>query len=199
MKLLLGTTNKGKAIEMASALAPLKLELVTPADLNIEGSPNEDCATLRENAIAKARFYFERSGGMHTIAEDTGLYVEALKDELGVKTRRWGAGPKASDDEWLTYFLKRLEPEESRNATFIAVLAYIDERGDEHVFESEATGTIVRTPQAAYLPGLPVSCVFVPEGFDRVFSALTHEEKAAISHRGKAIAQFIQHVQRITS
>ncbi len=179
---------------MTSALAPLKPELISPADLDIVGEPDESFPTLEQNARSKARFYFERGGSIPTIAEDTGLFVEALRDELGVKTRRWGAGPSASDDEWLVYFLKRLEPEKNRNAKFIAVLAYIDEKGVEHVFESEALGTIVREPQAEYLPGLPVSCVFLPEGYDRVFSALTHEEKAVVSHRGKAIAQFIEFV-----
>lgn len=192
MRLLLGTTNKGKSIELSTALKALNLEILLPIDLGIVGEPDESFPTLEQNARSKARFYFERSGGIPTIGEDTGLYVEALKNELGVKTRRWGAGPDATDDAWLAYFLKRLEPEENRSAKFIAVLAYIDENGDEHVFESEAKGTIVREPQAEYLPGLPVSCVFLPDGYDRVFSALSHEEKSAISHRGKAIAQFVQ-------
>lgn len=196
MRLLLGTANKGKRIEMTSALAPLPtLELVTPEDLNIEGTPDEDFPTLRENALSKAWFYHEQGGRIPTLAEDTGLYVEALKDELGVKTRRWGAGPDASDADWLAHFLKRMEDAESRSAKFIAVVAYIDENGDERVFESDAKGTIVREPQAEYLPGLPVSSVFLPDGYDRVFSALTHEEKNALSHRGKAMAQFVEHIR----
>lgn len=180
--------------EMASALRPLKREIITPLDLGIVGSPDEDFETLRENALSKARFYFEHGHGLPTLAEDTGLYVEALRDELGVKTRRWGAGPDATDDEWLAYFLKRLEGAANRSAKFIAVVAYIDPEGAEHVFESEARGTIVDAPRAVSLPGLPVSSVFLPEGYDRVFSELTHEEKNALSHRGKALKQFVAYV-----
>lgn len=195
MKLLLGTANKGKAIEISAALKGLIPKILMPTDLAIEGSPDENFPTLRENALSKARFYFEQSHGVPTIADDTGLYVEALKNELGVKTRRWGAGADAPDNEWLAYFLKRMESETDRRAKFIAVVAFIDEDGAEHLFESDAKGTIVHEPQAEYLPGLPVSSVFLPDGYDRVFSALTHDEKNSLSHRGKAVAQFMEYVR----
>jgi len=177
---------------MASALSPLAPEILSPADLGIAGSPPEDFETLEENALSKARFYFERGGGIPTLAEDTGLFVNALADELGVKTRRWGAGPDATDDEWLAYFLKRMEGVSDRDAKFVAVVAYVDETGGEHVFEGDARGTILTEPKAPYLPGLPVSSVFQPEGYDTVFSALTHDEKNAISHRGRAIKKFLE-------
>jgi inosine/xanthosine triphosphate pyrophosphatase family protein len=86
MKLLIGTTNAGKTTEIRSALKSLELETVTPSDLGIVGEPDESFATLEENARSKARFYFAGSQGMPTIAEDTGLYVDALSNELGVKT-----------------------------------------------------------------------------------------------------------------
>lgn len=191
MKLLLGTTNKGKAIEIRSALTPLACELLTPADLGIAQDCEEPHETLQDNALFKARFYFERSGGIPTIAEDTGLYVDAVADELGVKTRRWGAGTAASDEEWLAFFLQRMEREENRSAKFVCALAYVDADGNELLFEGDSRGTITREPRAAYLPGLPVSSVFLPEGYDRVFSELTHEEKNALSHRGQAIREFI--------
>jgi XTP/dITP diphosphohydrolase len=181
---------------MTSALAQLPtLELVTPEDFGIEGIPDEDFPTLEENARSKARFYFAGSGGVPTIAEDTGLYVDTLSDELGVKTRRWGAGAKATDDEWLAFFLQHMKDEENRNAKFVCALCYIDASDTERVFHSESRGTIVPEPRADYLPGLPVSSVFLPEGYDRVFSALTHDEKNALSHRGKAVAQFMEYVK----
>lgn len=195
MKLLLGTTNAGKTTEIRSALKSLGLETVTPSDLGIVGEPDESFATLEENARSKARFYFAGSAGMPTIAEDTGLYVDALSDELGVKTRRWGAGAKATDDEWLAFFLGRMKNEENRTAKFVCALCYVDSAGAEYVFHSESRGTIVPEPRAEYLPGLPVSSVFLPEGYNRVFSALTHDEKNALSHRGKAVAQFMEYVK----
>lgn len=197
MRLLLGTTNAGKTTEIRSALKSLRLETVTPADFGIDGEPDESFPTLEENARSKARFYFAGSRGVPTIAEDTGLYVDALSDELGVKTRRWGAGAKATDDEWLAFFLDRMKHETDRSAKFACALCYIDADGAEHVFHSESRGTIVAEPRAEYLPGLPVSSVFLPEGYDRVFSALTHDEKNAISHRGKAIALFLEHIRAL--
>lgn len=169
-----------------------------PKDLGIVDEPSEDFDTLKENALHKARFYRGRSGEMPTIAEDTGLYVEAISDELGVKTRRWGAGPTATDAEWLAHFLDRMDREVNRNARFVAVVAYVDADGNETVFESDARGTILREPRAEYLKGLPVSSVFLPEGYDRVFSALTHDEKNALSHRGKALKLFLEHLRGIT-
>jgi XTP/dITP diphosphohydrolase len=195
MKLLIGTSNKGKITEVRSALKSARLEIVTPDDLGIVGSPPEDFPTLEENARSKALFYFERSNRLPTIAEDTGLYVDALSDELGVKTRRWGAGATATDDEWLAFFLDRMKTETDRTAKFVCALCYVDASGAERVFHSESRGTIVHEPRAAYLPGLPVSSVFLPEGYDRVFSALTHDEKNALSHRGKAVAQFLAFVE----
>lgn len=196
MKLLIGTANAGKTIEISAALGGSTLELVTPADLGVFEQPSEDFDTLKENALHKARFYRGRSGGAPTIAEDTGLYVEAISDELGVKTRRWGAGPSATDAEWLAHFLARMEREENRNAKFVAVVAYVDAHGNESCFESEARGTILREPRGDHLPGLPVSSVFLPEGYDRVFSALTHDEKNALSHRGKALKLFLEHLKK---
>lgn len=181
--------------EVRSALKSLACHILSPADLGIAGSPPEDFPTLGENARSKARFYFERSGGVATIAEDTGLYVDALSNELGVKTRRWGAGAHATDDEWLAFFLDRMKDETDRGAKFVCALCYVDAAGNEHVFHSESKGTIVPEPRAGYLPGLPVSSVFLPEGYDRVFSALTHDEKNALSHRGKALKLFIDHVR----
>ncbi len=196
MRLLLGTTNNGKAIEIKNALATLACEIMVPTDVGIQGDCEEPHETLHENALFKARYYFQRSGGIPTIADDTGLYVDAIADELGVKTRRWGAGEHATDDEWLTFFLRRMEHEENRQAKFECALAYIDADGKEYLFDGESRGTITREPQAAFLPGLPVSSVFLPEGYDRVFSALTLEEKHALSHRGRAIAAFLKHVEK---
>lgn len=195
MRLLLGTQNKGKAIELRAALSSLNWEILLPTNLGIQDDCAEPHKTLHENALFKARYYFERSGGLPTIADDTGLTVEALAGELGVTTRRWGAGEHATDDEWLTFFLQRMEHEENRHAKFECALAYIDAHGQEYLFDGESRGMITRTQKAAFLPGLPVSSVFLPEGYDRVFSALTLEEKHALSHRGRAIAAFLKHAQ----
>lgn len=189
MHLLLGTNNAGKVTEISEVLSGLPIALVTPRDLGIDDQPAETGTTFAENALQKARFYFERAG-LPTVADDSGIIVEALKNELGLHTRRWGAGPDASDQEWITYFLQRMKKEKNKRAHFVCVLAYIDRHGAEHLFEGRCDGVITESLEADYLPGLPISACFRPDGYDRVFSALSIEQKNSTSHRGKATQAF---------
>ncbi len=184
---LLATSNKGKIIEIREVLQDLNLTLLSPEDLpHPPAPPHEEMDTFEGNAIQKARYYFEKTG-IPSIADDSGILVEALKQELGIHTRRWGAGPEATDEEWITYFLDRMKKESNKRARFICVLALIDEKGEIHTFEGHCDGMITNGLEADYLPGLPISACFKPDGYDKVFSALTVEEKNRVSHRGKAV------------
>lgn len=189
MKILIGTKNRGKIIEIAEALSGLSVECIDPKSIGIEEDPEETGSTFSENALQKARFYHERSG-LPTLADDSGIIVEALEKELGIHTRRWGAGPKASDEEWITYFLERMQNEKNKRARFVCLLAYIDEAGKEHLFEGTCDGVITETLEADYLPGLPISACFKPYGFNCVYSAMKVEQKNSTSHRGRAVQAF---------
>ncbi len=189
MKLFLATTNKGKIQEIQEALQHLDLDFVTPAEYPTISAPQETGNTFEENALQKAQYYYDYSA-LPSLADDSGIIVEALKSELGIHTRRWGAGPQATDQEWIDYFLKRMEKEENRRAAFVCCLAFIDEHEQVKLFHGRAEGMITRELEADYLPGLPLSACFKPDGFDRVFSALTVEEKNGISHRGRALMEF---------
>ncbi|MDD5055952.1 MAG: non-canonical purine NTP pyrophosphatase [Candidatus Peribacteraceae bacterium] len=189
MRLLIGTNNAGKVIEIGEVLAGLQLEIVTPKVLGIKESPPESGSTFQENAILKAKFFHDRSG-LPTVADDSGIIVVALQDELGLHTRRWGAGPDASDQEWIEYFLERMKKEKNKRARFVCVLAYVDLSGNVLTFEGDCQGVITDTLEANYLKGLPISACFKPDGFDRVFSALSIEQKNSTSHRGKASKKF---------
>ena len=189
MQLLIGTNNTGKVIEISEVLAGLPLTLVTPTMLNLSGEVEETKETFEGNALLKARHFFTLSG-LPTLADDSGIIVEALEKELGVQTRRWGAGAEASDQEWIDYFLRRMNHESNKNARFVCCLAYIDVNGTEHIFEGECEGSITHALEASYLPGLPISGCFKPNGFDSVYSAMTVEQKNSTSHRGKALSAF---------
>lgn len=193
MNLLLGTTNAGKIIELGESLAGLGVEIVSPADLGITDSPHETGDSFAANAEQKARFYDERSG-LPTLADDSGILVEALHKELGIHTRRWGAGPDATDREWINFFLKRMRTEENKRARFVCVLCFIDSEGTEHSFEGTCDGTITNDLEADFLLGLPISACFRPDGFDRVYAALSVEEKNRISHRGRAMQKFREYL-----
>ncbi len=189
MDLLIGTNNEGKVLEISEGLEGLPLKILTPKLLEIGDPPPETGTTFAQNAELKARFYFSQSA-LPTVADDSGIVVEALANELGLHTRRWGAGPDASDEEWIDFFLKRMKSERNKRAQFLCVLAYFDASSGLRLFEGMCEGTITETLEAPYLPGLPISACFRPDGFDHVFSNLTLEEKNRVSHRGKATEQF---------
>ncbi len=191
MQLLLGTGNIGKIKEMSDALADLKLSIVTPEMLDIFEKPRETGSTYEENAIQKARFYFDL-GKIPTLADDSGIVVDALQNELGIHTRRWGIGAEATDQQWIEFFLERMRKEDNRKARFLCTLAYIDAAGELHTFEGSCDGVITSELEADYLPGLPISACFKPDGYNKVFSALSVDEKNAISHRGRALQEFSQ-------
>lgn len=185
---LLATTNEGKAVEMREGLHGLEIALMTLTDLSDPiDPPHETGDTFEENAIQKAQYYFDKTG-IPSVADDSGIHIDALNGELGVHTRRWGAGPDANDEEWIKYFLDRMRHEENKRAEFITVLALVDESGVQ-IFEGQCIGEITEDLESSYLPGLPISACFRPEGFDKVFSALSVEEKNRISHRGGAVSK----------
>ena len=190
MQLLIGTNNAGKITEIAECLQTLPITLTSPRDLNLAVEPppeTGDC--FAENAVQKARYYAVHSG-LPTIADDSGIEIEALVGELGMHTRRWGAGSEASDEEWIEYFLKRMKEEENKRARFVCHLAHFDSNGSLHMFEGVCNGVITDELQADYLPGLPISACFRPDGYDLVYSAMDIEKKNEISHRGKAMQKF---------
>jgi XTP/dITP diphosphohydrolase len=188
-KFLIATGNLGKFNEIFQILHELPYEVISLADLeDSPGQVDESGDTYDENARIKAQHFYDAMNWM-TLGEDSGLEVSALKDELGLHTRRWGAGHDASDEDWLDHFLERMEQEEDRAARFVCSAVLIMPDGTEHVFGGEARGEITAEAQAPILPGLPLSSVFKPEGFDRVYAALNKQEKAQISHRGLAIGR----------
>jgi XTP/dITP diphosphohydrolase len=198
MKLLIATRNPGKFSEikaMFDALSARGVELLSLQDLAIFEDCVEDGATFQENSFKKARFYSELSG-LPTVADDSGLLVNALRGELGVQTRRWGAGENATDEEWLRFFMNRMESEVDRSAHFVSVASYFDGHSAQS-FVGETRGSIAEHVLAPIKHGIPLSSVFIPEGMDQAYSQLSFEEKARISHRGKAFSQLLAFLEEI--
>lgn len=193
MKILIATTNPGKFKGILDALGSFQAEFVSLADLGIQQDFEEVGDSFYEIALAKARFY-HRISGLPTVADDSGIIVEALAGELGLKTRRWGAGAQASDEEWLRVFMDRMKDEANRNAEFVCAAAYVF--GDiERAFEGRTAGVITATVEAPLHAGIPLSSVFKPEGYDKVYMALSSEEKNAASHRAKAFSKLLSFLQ----
>ena len=185
-KILIATHNSGKFKELMEVLHDLPIEFVSLDDVGIQEDVDENGTTYEENAIIKAEF-FGKLANLPTIADDSGIIVEALKGELGIHTRRWGAGKNANDKDWLGFFLRRMAPETNHRAEFISVAAFYNPGQTTKTFRGECKGAILPEPQVELEPGIPLSAVFLPDGKNKVFSALEKNEKNAISHRGWAI------------
>jgi XTP/dITP diphosphohydrolase len=196
MQLLIATSNPGKFQEISEILSSLNVELICLRDLGVETQVNEDGDTYKANAKIKAAHFHELTG-LPTIGEDSGILVDALEDQLGLHTRRWGAGSEASDEEWIEYFMKEMNQyPENRGAKFVSHMYFIN-GGDEHHVAGEAKGFITKDLEAPIYNGLPLSSCFRPEGHDKVYSALTEEEKNTVSHRGKAGAQMHDYLSEL--
>ena len=196
MNILLASTNKGKIVEMKAVLSDLPFTLMTLDDLQKKiPAPEETGTTFEENAIQKAKYYFERSK-IPTIAEDSGIIVEALKDKLGIHTRRWGKGSAVSDEEWVAYFLEQMKSEKNKRAAFVCCAAFVDGNGIVETFEGRCDGVITESIEAPYLPGLPIAGCFKPDGHSSVYAGLKIEQKNSTSHRGKAMDALKKYLQK---
>lgn len=187
-ELLIATTNPGKFREISEVLTGLPLNLIFLGALDVDSEGFvEDGDSFRDNALKKAKYFHERTG-LVSLGEDSGILVDVFPGELGVKTRRWGAGEKATDEEWIEYFLGKMEGVENRLAKFVCNSCVYGD-GMEEFFEGETRGRITGGLEAPILPGLPLSSCFVADGHEKVYAVLGEEEKNRISHRGKALHQ----------
>lgn len=189
MKIILSTRNPSKAEQIQAVFAVMPISVLTLTDAGIDGEAVEDGTTLKENALTKALFAWERAKEKTwTMADDTGLFIASLKGEPGVRSARW-AGEGATTDEITGYTLKRLEGFRDRSAVFETVVAVMAPSGEQHFFTGAVRGRILESPQVRPQPKMPYSPIFVPEGYEKTWAEMTVEEENAISHRGKAFRQ----------
>jgi XTP/dITP diphosphohydrolase len=188
MTLLVATTNAGKLREIAAVLTGVAVDLVTLADIAPVPEPDETGETFWENARVKALAYAAATG-LVTVAEDSGLVIDALDGEPGVRSARF-LGDGVSYPERFTEIYRRLAPFPGtmHAARFVTVLAVAS--GRDIVFETEATieGGIAATPAGS--GGFGYDPLFRYAPFGRTTAELTIEEKAAVSHRGRAFRDF---------
>ena len=185
--LLVATTNPGKAREIRLVLEGLPLELRFLADLFAVAEPDETGRTCAENARLKAVYYAGVSG-WPTVAEDSGLMIDALGGRPGVESARY-PGATYPDKFAGLYQELRGHPRPWR-AHFRCALSYVDRGGTEPVFEVEATvdGEIADQPRGQYGFGYDPIFSFRPDGC--TFGQVGDREKLAVAHRGKAFRAF---------
>lgn len=189
-RLVLATGNPDKISEIAPLLAVLGVEPVAAGD-RVEGWDVEETAlTLEGNARLKARAA-ARATGLPAIGDDTGLFVDALGGEPGVRSSRY-AGENVTYAENVAKLLAALSgvPEEARNACFRTVVALCRPDGTERSFSGELAGRITRAP-VGHL-GFGYDPVFRIAGDGRTLAELPLEEKNALSHRARALAGLVR-------
>jgi len=193
-KLLLATNNKGKMREYKHMLKDLPFELVSPAEVGINTEVDEVGGSLEENAILKAAT-LARESRLLTLADDSGLEVDALGGEPGGLSARY-AGEGASDEDRVNYLLSRLKdvPEGKRSARFRCVIAIATPDGEVELCPGECEGIIALEPRGE--EGFGYDPIFYLPELGKTMAELSLEEKNGVSHRGRAVREAINLLRR---
>ena len=191
MKFVLATHNPGKLKEMGAILAQFGVEVVGPKDLGLTVDVEETGTTFAENAMLKAKAICA-AAKLPAIADDSGLCVDALNGGPGVYSARYG-GEGLDDKGRYMLLLNNMRGQPTRAAHFACAIACAFPNGDTLTAEGRCDGTIAFAPMGEGGFGYdPV--FFVPE-LKKTFGQLTAEEKSAISHRGRALAAFVEKLE----
>jgi XTP/dITP diphosphohydrolase len=193
-RIVLASGNQGKLKEFSQILAPLNLEIVSQGTLGVVDA-EETGLSFVENAIIKARNACAATG-LPAIADDSGLEVDALSGAPGIYSARF-AGPRASDEQNIEKLLSELGELESnqRTARFRCVLVCMRHQRDPTPLIAIGTweGKILTTPEGEN--GFGYDPLFWSPEYDCAAAQLTPEQKKAVSHRGKAVAQLTEQLR----
>jgi len=194
MKLIFATNNQHKVEEIRSVIVNSFLEITTLKEAGIKIDIPEPFHTLEENASNKSKTIYELKAGDPSVigcfSEDTGLEVDALNGEPGIKSARY-AGDEKSFDKNIEKLLKKLEGVENRKARFRTVVSLIM-YGKESLFEGTCEGTIGYSKKGEQ--GFGYDPIFVPDGSVHTFAEMKLDEKNEFSHRKKATDKLIAYL-----
>lgn len=188
MKVILASRNEGKLREMRIILSKYGMDVVSRDDAGIPAFEVEETGTtFEENSYLKAKAIMEASG-CPTIADDSGLVVDALGGEPGVYSARY-AGEGCTDDDNNELLLRKMEsvPDGERSARFVSVITMLFPDGRKLVAKGTVEGRIDRCLDGE--GGFGYDPLFIPDGYDRSFGVLSSEIKNSISHRAKALSE----------
>lgn len=187
--LLIGTQNKGKIKELKKFLADLSFEIKSLDEFENIVEPEETGSTFAENAALKATYYALETE-MHTLADDSGLEVEALGGSPGVFSARY-AGENSTDAEKIAKLIDELKKKVDRRAKFVCSMAISDKTG-KIIFAADGICEGSIALNASGTNGFGYDPVFIPDGFEKTFGELSEEIKSEISHRKRAINKIIR-------
>lgn len=191
--IVLATTNKGKTREINELLKDSPIEIKNLDDFGPIPEVIEDGETFDDNAYKKASFT-AKILGYPAMADDSGLCVEALDGAPGVYSARY-AGKNASDADNVKKMLADLEGKENRNAAFKCVISIAVPTGAALTYEGECKGVLTKEPIGDN--GFGYDPLFFYPEFNKTFAQLTIKEKGQVSHRGKALKEIADEIDKI--
>jgi XTP/dITP diphosphohydrolase len=183
--LLIATNNKGKVKELQDLLNDMDIELVTPSQIDLELDVIEDGKTYAENATKKAIGFAEASN-LVSLADDSGLEVDALSGAPGLYSARYSPKPNATDKDRRLYLLQNLQGKPRPwTARFHATIAIAIPSGKAHLSEGFCEGEII--PEDRGTGGFGYDPIFLLSNLGKTMAELSMEEKNRLSHRAKAV------------
>jgi XTP/dITP diphosphohydrolase len=188
--LLVATTNPGKLREITQLMSGVAVRLVSLADLAPIDEPEETGTTFEENARLKAHYYSARSG-LWTVAEDSGLVIDALGGEPGVKSARYLRADATYPERFVDIY-RRLDAQRDapRSARFVAALASVENGKITYETTGVVEGTIADAPRGS--AGFGYDPIFFYPPYARTLAEVTEPDKIAIAHRGIAFRRFAE-------
>lgn len=195
MKLVLASNNAHKLEEIRHILSTLGMEVIPQKELGVFVEPEENGTTFEENSYIKAKAVMDACG-LPTIADDSGLMVDALGGEPGVYSARYGGEAYPTDKDRMYYLLSRMEgvEEEKRGAKFVTVITMLLPDGRKVVAKGECPGRILTAPQGDN--GFGYDPVFYYPEAGCSFAEMSGEEKNRISHRARALQNFAEQIRK---
>ena len=192
MKVVLDSKNHKKLVEMQEILAAQGVEVLLQSQAGVDVEVEETGTTFEENALLKARAVMEASG-LPAIADDSGLCVDALNGAPGIYSARYG-GEGLDDAGRYRLLLENMRGMLDRRCKFVSVICCAFPNGDVITTRGECPGTLAYAPKGE--GGFGYDPIFFVPGLKKTFAQLTQEEKNAISHRGVALKEFQQELER---
>jgi len=189
IKLLLATNNQGKLAELRSLLSGLNIELLSPNELNLDIQVQERGLNYLENAVLKAAIFAD-AAKIWTLADDSGLEVEALDGAPGLHSARYSPKPNATDKDRRRYLVQNLEgTSQPWKASFKSVVALVGPEGSPIVTKGICPGVII--PEGRGNGGFGYDRIFRLEETGLTMAELTTEQKNELSHRAQAVKKLI--------
>lgn len=191
-KILLATSNAHKVEEFKEMLEPFGYTITSLLDFDEEFDIEETGTTFEENALIKAKTMHDKLG-IAVIADDSGLMVNALDGAPGIYSARF-MGKDTSYDIKNQYIIDQCKDAEDKGCQFVCAIAYVEENGESHIFTGIVEGIVADHIEGE--KGFGYDPIFYYPPYQTTLANVSEEQKNAVSHRGRALKQFVDFIEK---